>query len=162
MEPAEDLRPVSLPDRVVELRVHGVSGTPPESLLKATPIRVAGTPKSGFYRARAEETSDGLIEAYCWGGLTSGSRVSALWLLLLPFALVNVGGWMLPTVRAGRDDLLWTKVVVLLARLVGLGLTLMLSAALFIVATTAIGQPLPSATGPGADLWSAIGDDPRV
>ena len=139
-----------------------MSGTPPESLLKATPIRVAGTPKSGFYRARAEETSDGLIEAYCWGGLTSGSRVSALWLLLLPFALVNVGGWMLPTIREGRDDLLWTRILVLLGRLVGLGLTLMLSAALFIVASTAIGQPLPWTTGPVADFWSAVSDDPRT
>ena len=165
MEPAEDLRPISLPDGVVELRIHGVSGTPPESLLKATPIRVAGSPKSGFYRTRAGESSEGLIEAYSWGGLTSGSRASALWLLLLPFALVNVGGWMLPTIKQGRNDALWTKVLVLLSRLVALGLTLMLSAALFIVAWTAVGQPVRWSTGPFVTLgeaWSAIGSQPQV
>jgi hypothetical protein len=165
MEPPEDLRPVSLPSGVVELRIHGVSGTPPESLLKATPIRVAGSPKSGFYRSRASDSPEGLIEAYSWGGLTSGSRASALWLLLLPFALVNVGGWMLPTIREGRNDTFWTKVLVLAGRLVALGLTLMLSAALFIVASTALEQSLPWSEGPLgalADAWSSIGTEPRV
>lgn len=165
MEPAEDLRPVYLPDGVVELRIHGVSGTPPELLLKATPIRVAGSPKSGFYRTRVGETAQGLIEAYSWGGLTSGSRASALWLLLLPFALVNVGGWMLPTIKRGRDEAFWTKTLVLFGRLVAVGLTMMLAAALFIVSSTALGQSLPWSEGPFgavADAWSAISTEPRV
>jgi hypothetical protein len=35
-------------------------------------------------------------EAYAWGGLTSGGRTIALWLLLLPFSLANLSYFMLP------------------------------------------------------------------
>ena len=105
-----DYGPVRVPDGTIELRVHGVSGTPPESLLKATPILIAGTPIAGFHRHQPTtetmtETSPGVREAYAWGGLTSGSRfASALRLLLLPFSLVNVAGWMLPGETDPTDD----------------------------------------------------------
>ena len=36
-------------------------------------------------------------EAFAWGGLTSGDSSRALWFLLLPFAFMNMAGWMLPT-----------------------------------------------------------------
>ena len=36
-------------------------------------------------------------EAFAWGGLTSGDSTRALWFLLLPFAFMNMAGWMLPT-----------------------------------------------------------------
>ena len=94
--------PVKVPPGAVELRVHGVSGTPPEALLKGTAVLIAGTPTAGFHRHRPSpdavpSTDEGVREAYAWGGLTSGSRItSALRLLLLPFSLVNVAGWMLP------------------------------------------------------------------
>ncbi len=105
-----DYGPVRVPDGTIELRVHGVSGTPPESLLKATPILIAGTPIAGFHRHQPTtepmtQTSPGVREAYAWGGLTSGSRfASALRLLLLPFSLVNVAGWMVPGVTDPTDD----------------------------------------------------------
>nr|BFE78695.1 hypothetical protein GCM10020093_012960 [Planobispora longispora] len=35
-------------------------------------------------------------EAYVWGGLTSGSRSRAFWLLMLPFALANIAFYMTP------------------------------------------------------------------
>lgn len=95
---------------VVELRVHGVSGTPPEQLLD-TPLveQVAGDGTAGFYRPRLPQerrdprdpsddvhSSGPLLEGYAWGGLTSGAPSRALWLLLLPFTLTNVAPRMRP------------------------------------------------------------------
>lgn len=97
----------------IELRVHGVSGTPPESLLDRPTVRqVAGDRIAGFYRPSdgaeprdvpgakkiAPDQADlyPLLEGYSWGGLTSGARTRALWLALAPFALVNIAPRMLP------------------------------------------------------------------
>ena len=104
------------PPRVVELRVHGVSGTPPHSMLGLDDPRDVrrldrgGTDDlTGFYVARhPAKTSgpslpaDGSREAYSWGSLTSsaggllGWVRRALWLTLLPFAMVNVAMWSRP------------------------------------------------------------------
>jgi hypothetical protein len=40
------------------------------------------------------------MEAYSWGGLTSGDNTRALWLLLLPFMLLNVAFFMTPYRRS--------------------------------------------------------------
>ncbi|ACQ80531.1 putative integral membrane protein [Beutenbergia cavernae DSM 12333] len=78
---------------LTEIRIHGVGGTPPESLLGTlTPEHVAGDRVAGFYRTG--DTRGRHREAYSWGGLTSRSRTRALWLLLLPSMLANMGGWM--------------------------------------------------------------------
>jgi hypothetical protein len=96
-------------DSVVELRVHGVSGTPPGSMLAdPMPVRVAGDYLAGFYRRahklNAPPSADGVVpEAFSWGSLTSGAAARALWLLLLPFTLVNVCFWMRPR-RRGKAD----------------------------------------------------------
>jgi len=96
------------PDGVTELRVHGVSGTPPEAMLQQSAVKlVSGDTTAGFYRpvweAEPKPDPDGArpapLEAYCWGGLTSGSWTRALWLLLLPFMLVNVAHFMTPRSR---------------------------------------------------------------
>jgi hypothetical protein len=86
-----------------ELRVHGVSGTPPDRMLQHPRVRrVAGDSRAGFYRrhwthrASALDTAADRVEAYSWGGLTAGNGGRALWLLLLPFLLVNVAFWALP------------------------------------------------------------------
>lgn len=92
-----------------ELRVHGVSGTPPERML-AHPhaVRVAGDAEAGFYRRQWEakqtsaDTADERLEAYSWGALTAGRGQRALWPLLTPFLLVNVTLFALP--YAGADD----------------------------------------------------------
>jgi hypothetical protein len=91
-----------------ELRVHGVSGTPPESMLEhPTVVRVAGDAASGFYRRswQAESIADddraNVLEAYSWGGLTAGSKLRALWLLLIPFLLANVAFYARPAHRPG-------------------------------------------------------------
>jgi hypothetical protein len=88
---AEDrARPLDTP---VELRVHGVGGTTPDILLRHPhPEQVAGDDTAGFYR-RPDSNE---LEAYTWGGITSRSGSRALWLLLLPFALANAAGFMLP------------------------------------------------------------------
>ena len=93
-------------DRLVELRVHGVSGTTPEALLDRPLVhQVAGDRIAGFYRPRlVEERLDDRpnpfaparpgaaeLEGFNWGGLTSGSPGRAFWLLLLPFTLIGFG-----------------------------------------------------------------------
>jgi hypothetical protein len=116
---------------VVELRVHGVSGTPPEELLDRPLVRqVAGDKTAGFYRPRlaVERTDDppgstgrgAALEAYSWGGLTSGAPSRALWLLLLPFTLVNVAPRLRPPAGGPAWALrgLWTT-----TRLLALSLT---------------------------------------
>jgi hypothetical protein len=117
---------------VIELRVHGVSGTPPEQML-ADPwaVRVAGDDLAGFYR-RGQATSSparaGAVvpEAFSWGSLTSGASARALWLLLLPFMLANVAYWMRPH-RTGQLDRLARWLLRLLS--ISLTATMVLAAA---------------------------------
>ena len=120
-----------------ELRVHGVSGTPPESLLQHPQVlRVAGDVNAGFFRRRYDSefvSADSRVkrdEAYFWGGLTAGGAQRALWLLLLPFMLVNVAFFALPE-RPAEDRRTWTKkavrrVVEALQRLFALSITVTL------------------------------------
>ena len=99
---------------ILEIRVHGVHGTTPVSMLGSTEVgQVAGDGLTGLYRTR-----DGLVpnrtlpknmavEAYSWGNLTSG--VGGLlgwvrragWLFLLPFALANLAYWAPPELADG-------------------------------------------------------------
>ena len=62
-----------------ELRIHGVSGTPPAGMLGHPQTeRVSGDADSGFYRrwwpakSIADDNGDRVLEAYSWGGLTAG------------------------------------------------------------------------------------------
>lgn len=89
------------PTGVVELRVHGVGGATPATLLDdPRPHQVAGDDIAGFHRGGHPH-----VEAYSWGGLTSRSAVRVLWLLLLPFMLANVAGWMCPARMPERPAL---------------------------------------------------------
>ncbi|MET0994794.1 MAG: hypothetical protein ABWY20_12290 [Mycobacterium sp.] len=129
---------------VVELRVHGVSGTPPEALLGCPTEfidEVAGDKAAGFYR-RQPWVDDAMSpqpavwrkvpEAYSWGGLTSGPASRALWLLFLPFIFINLAHWMLPPATRRRRA---AAVSVGLLRLIALSLTLtlMLAAAVAVM-----------------------------
>lgn len=120
---------------VFELRVHGVSGTPPEAMLscpKEFIEQVAGDANAGFFRRsewvdRAATPPDQKkwwrrMEAYSWGGLTSRKATRAIWLLFLPFSLINLAHWMLPPVSRPRPAI----VVVVLLRLLALSFTLTL------------------------------------
>ncbi|HEX6360532.1 hypothetical protein [Actinophytocola sp.] len=94
----------------VELRVHGVSGTPPVDMLDHPLVKqVAGDTDGRFFRpvdAAGNEVraADGhILEGYHWGPLTSGTWRQALWLALVPFGLVNASYFMLPRgEREGR------------------------------------------------------------
>ena len=87
----------------VELRVHGVSGTPPEALLARPHVKqVAGDAFSRFFRPVGDDdrplyADDGhIVEGYHWGQFTSGSWRAGLWLILVPFGLINAAQFMLP------------------------------------------------------------------
>jgi hypothetical protein len=125
---------------VVELRVHGVSGTPPEALLSCPSEFLeheSGDKVAGFYRrqpwiddASRDERARWrrVLEAYSWGGLTSGPASRAVWLLFLPFIFINLTHWMLPPAAARRRS---ATIAVGILRLLALSftLTLMLAAA---------------------------------
>ncbi|GLW05647.1 hypothetical protein Misp01_07770 [Microtetraspora sp. NBRC 13810] len=87
--------PPAAPAGTTQLRVHGVGGTRPQRLLgDPAPRQVAGDAIAGFYRS--DDPRKRHVEAYSWGGLTSRSATRVLWLLLLPFMLANLAGWMCP------------------------------------------------------------------
>lgn len=91
-----------------ELRVHGVSGTPPDRILQHAQVAlVAGDGNAAFYRRRYDsptvsaDNGQRRAEAYSWGGLTAGAGARALWLLLAPFMLANLAFFALP--EQGRE-----------------------------------------------------------
>ncbi len=115
-----------------ELRCHGVSGPLPGSVLRYPEELVTlvdGNPDSGFWRRwrlggpDQDLPGERRIEAFCWGGLTSRASIQALWLLLIPFALVNLAHWMLLP-WAGRGAARAARVAVVLLRVLALSLTL--------------------------------------
>src|SRR5215216_2359273 len=103
---------------VTELLVHGVGGESAEDTLhEPHPMQVAGDATAGFYRG--PDVDGRHRESYSWGGLTSGKASRALWLLLLPFALANLAGWMHWRRRDSREPGLFRSLI----RLFGLSLT---------------------------------------
>ncbi|MDA8369243.1 MAG: hypothetical protein M0026_05170 [Nocardiopsaceae bacterium] len=102
-----------MPDEhMVELRIHGVSGGQAEELLDVEPaMRVSGDGLAGFFRWRRASDTESVPgaprEIFAWGNLTSGRSSRALWLLLLPFMLVNIAYWMRPGRLGGRESRLY-------------------------------------------------------
>ncbi|HYO85249.1 MAG TPA: hypothetical protein VES01_02140 [Dermatophilaceae bacterium] len=156
---ARPANPVTVPAQtfppVLEIRVHGVANTPPETTLGLTDSsqvdRVAGDDTTGLYRAKNSDPT-ALVEtqAYSWGQLTSGQRAAkdlrrALWLLLLPFALVNVAFWARPEFPDKGGPSKTGGLASYLARVIALTLTVSL---------------LLTATTVGVDLvgwqWAAV------
>jgi hypothetical protein len=113
---------------VTEVRVHGVGGTPPEMILDDPHLeRVSGDNLVGFYRPASDDVNGHRHrEACAWGKITAGSATSALWMLLLPFALANLAGWTHPPVPgvADPDRRTAERPVKSLVRLFGLSITI--------------------------------------
>lgn len=93
--------------QVVELRIHGVGGPQGPKILgytsetdvvtepaftTASGAQVPADANSRFLRPVVPDTT-GPVEAYEWGKLTTGSLLKSLWIVFLPFTLLNVGGW---------------------------------------------------------------------
>ncbi|MBO3084255.1 hypothetical protein [Cellulomonas fengjieae] len=150
---------------LTEIRVHGVGGTGPDTLLgDPAPTRVAGDRVAGFYRTT--DAGGRHREAYSWGGLTSRSRMRALWALLLPSMLANMAGWMARRwVTAGEEEAdrpatLW--IFRWFARLTALALTLTSAAMVTYLALDVLAyqwgrtEPVPvPAAGASTDGWQA-------
>jgi hypothetical protein len=69
-----------------------MSGTPPRELLYSDPVSYdSADPFARIYEVNRDGRE---VKAFHWGSLTSGSRSSAFWLLLIPFMLANLAGWM--------------------------------------------------------------------
>ena len=131
---------------VLEIRVHGVSGTPAQDMLGvgATEVgQVAGDRLTGLYRCKGDATPHGVtvppfvaVEAYSWGALTSGAAGflgwarRAAWLTLLPFALGNMAYWARPELDTTAPVRKATAIVVRLACLL---LTLLLVAGVSLI-----------------------------
>lgn len=124
------------PEPALELLVHGVGGATPEAMLgDPRTVRITGDATAAVFR-RADDTDAEsgpaghagrpVPEAYVWCNLTSGNATRALWLLLLPFMVVNLAHWMRP-VAPGRGRTV--RLYGLLVRLAALTLTALLVAA---------------------------------
>jgi hypothetical protein len=160
--------------RVVELRVHGISGMSAESLVDAVAaVDVAGDglgrivapadwlrrPNPGPVLMAGGRPVPRTVEGYVWGAMTSGGWAKAAWALLFPFALANVAHWMLPPLTsdsaAGR-----TLGVLLrsLLRVAALLLTCLLVAQLTLVSLDLLAA---QCLAPGSGCLPAVPDRVR-
>ncbi|WP_405807088.1 hypothetical protein [Streptomyces sp. NBC_01187] len=134
--PADDRRHRPGSQLSLELLVHGVGGTTPEEMLgDPHTTRVTGDSTAAVFRRkedkdaehRPEDYADKSVpEAYCWSNLTSGNGSRALWLILLPFMVVNLAHWTRPAADGRRGAV---RLHGLLVRLIALSLTVLLTAA---------------------------------
>ncbi|MFI1354296.1 hypothetical protein ACH4TV_12030 [Streptomyces sp. NPDC020898] len=124
------------PGIALELLVHGVGGATPEKMLNdPRTVRITGDDTAAVFRRADDADAEDrpadpqgapVREAYVWCNLTSGNGTRALWLLLLPFMVVNLAHWMRPTARNRQRTV---RLYGLLVRLAGLTLTVLLVAA---------------------------------
>ncbi|WP_211347166.1 hypothetical protein [Saccharothrix australiensis] len=159
--------------RVVELRVHGVQGTTPQSLVDAVAaVDVAGDGLGRVVRPadRLRRPAPGpvlqangrpvsrVVEGYVWGRMTSGGWAKATWALLFPFSLANVAHWMLPPTPSGSvpAHLLGACLRALL-RLAALLLTVLLVAQLAVISLDLVASQCLAPGSPclGGPSWPA-------
>lgn len=158
-EPARS-SPANDAEHWVELRVHGVSGTPPESIMLTGFVRqVAGDARGRFFRpadslGNEQQQVDGrILEAYHWGRFTSGTWTQALWLLIIPFGVVNAAAFTLPRAFSPVGRFCRAAATACL-RLIGLCLTCLLIFSSVVVALDLFAWQWKGAgAGGAARLW---------
>ncbi|MEV0720071.1 hypothetical protein [Asanoa sp. NPDC050611] len=142
------------PVRVVSLRVPGVDFPEAEAVLGARPVEQVDhvAARGEFWRWRVERPETDTPEAYLWG-LRSTATARALWMLLLPFTLINVAYWARPTRPRGVMSWIADSTVGNLCRLLALTLTATLTLGVAGVTMDLIAwQCLSSGTG-CTDSW---------
>ncbi|MFD3539243.1 hypothetical protein ACFWUQ_07040 [Streptomyces sp. NPDC058662] len=127
------------PPLALELLVHGVAGAPPGELLgDPRTVRVTGDSTAAVFRRTEDADAEAhpgryagrpVPEAYCWSRLTSGNGARALWLLLLPFMVVNLAHWARPAAPARDPASRAVRGYGVLVRVLALSLTVLLVAA---------------------------------
>ena len=60
-----------------------------------------GSRRACLASATGRASCSGPVDSYAWGGLNGRGFSAALWLLALPFAMVNLAGWMAPVKDSG-------------------------------------------------------------
>lgn len=145
---------------IPELRIHGVSGTPPRNMLYTDPLvavfdQPAAPTETDKYVRLYELPGDRLgvgpnVTAFHWGSLTSGSWLTALWILLLPFSLANIAGWSAR--RRGPTQILIVRIFGLLLTGVFINLALIATVDFYWL----------WATGPGTTAPSVVRSHPNV
>ena len=121
--------------RVVSLRVPGVEHASADPVLDALPSELVDdvSSRGEFWRRRPDRPRPTdprhITEAYLWG-VRSGPTTRALWMLLLPFTLMNVAYWARPARQRGIVSWVADNAVSITCRLLALTLTctLMLAA----------------------------------
>lgn len=156
---------------VLEIRTHGVSGTPIDQIL-ADPVGplppgdlvdVPGPlgPGRRFVRrvdgARKDVPVAGGSDsryawAYSWGRLTSGGFVKSLWVVLIPFALVNMAYAMISDNRRLHparhpDSPMFTRGCRALVHLLGVALTVLFTLQITYVIVDSVGYRCIAASG---------------
>lgn len=121
----------------IQVIVHGVSGTPPAAVLGISDPQPlpGGNSNAAFFGLGPDDprsVPDRTTLAFSWSKMTSGSPRQALWLLLLPFGLLNIARFMTPTSHADEDGAGRRSTDAIL-RVMGLALTLLLIAAVCLV-----------------------------
>ncbi|GAB18015.1 hypothetical protein GOEFS_045_00050 [Gordonia effusa NBRC 100432] len=148
-------------ETVLKLITHGVSGTPAATMLgiaepKVRSIETYGGKYSGTFSASSDDlkgTAPPERVGYRWSSMTAGTLRQLLWITLLPFALINVAWWMLPSDEVGPGRI---KVLKALYRALGVFLTAIVTLqTMVIVVDLVFDQYLRHRTTPDwlSDAW---------
>lgn len=112
-------------------------------MLYTAPVSYDG--EGDMARVFERNRDDWDVRAFHWGSLTSRSALTAFWILLAPFAMANVAGWM------SESPNVWSRIWI---RVAGLSLT-----GIFFAQTANMGLDIPLASGTSqfATYWIYLG-----